>query len=192
MGSKESSQTTVTGVFTHKHILNRQRRKWLGAFTWITETPLRKKKWTQNTINTLQSFLTPMTGLDNTETTMIALLLLLALVAHSSALPVSNRDRDDWMTAEVRHLSLAPDFDFFFSLSDTKVFHFTLLWDNNFVFCSKQKYLRRFYGLPAGLQGRDGPSSAFQSKIKEMQKFFKLKVRYGRTANYCLVSGFPL
>ncbi|XP_070761481.1 collagenase 3 [Enoplosus armatus] len=39
-----------------------------------------------------------------------------------------------------------------------------------------QKYLSRFYGLPAGLQGRQRSSGAFETKIKEMQKFFKLKV----------------
>ncbi|XP_026186334.1 collagenase 3 [Mastacembelus armatus] len=39
-----------------------------------------------------------------------------------------------------------------------------------------EKYLRRFYGLPAGLQGAQRSSGAFQAKIKEMQKFFNLKV----------------
>uniref|UniRef100_A0A3Q4AQT4 Collagenase 3 n=1 Tax=Mola mola TaxID=94237 RepID=A0A3Q4AQT4_MOLML len=39
-----------------------------------------------------------------------------------------------------------------------------------------EKYLRRFYGLPAGLQGRQRTSGAFEAKIKEMQHFFKLKV----------------
>uniref|UniRef100_A0A7N8YPY6 Collagenase 3 n=1 Tax=Mastacembelus armatus TaxID=205130 RepID=A0A7N8YPY6_9TELE len=41
---------------------------------------------------------------------------------------------------------------------------------------NKEKYLRRFYGLPAGLQGAQRSSGAFQAKIKEMQKFFNLKV----------------
>uniref|UniRef100_A0A8C9Y115 Collagenase 3 n=1 Tax=Sander lucioperca TaxID=283035 RepID=A0A8C9Y115_SANLU len=41
---------------------------------------------------------------------------------------------------------------------------------------NKQKYLRQFYGLPTGLQGRQRSSGAFQTKIKEMQRFFKLKV----------------
>ncbi|XP_068569056.1 collagenase 3 [Cebidichthys violaceus] len=39
-----------------------------------------------------------------------------------------------------------------------------------------EKYLRRFYGLPAGLQGIQSSSGAFQTKIREMQTFFKLKV----------------
>ncbi|XP_037630474.1 collagenase 3 [Sebastes umbrosus] len=39
-----------------------------------------------------------------------------------------------------------------------------------------EKYLRRFYGLPAGLQGRQRSSGPLQTKIMEMQKFFKLKV----------------
>ncbi|KAI4815371.1 hypothetical protein KUCAC02_005519, partial [Chaenocephalus aceratus] len=37
-------------------------------------------------------------------------------------------------------------------------------------------YLRRFYGLPAGLQGRQKSSGTFQNKIKEMQRFFQLEV----------------
>lgn len=41
---------------------------------------------------------------------------------------------------------------------------------------NKQKYLRRFYDLPAGFQGRQRSSGAFETKIKEMQRFFKLKV----------------
>ncbi|CAJ1065833.1 collagenase 3 [Xyrichtys novacula] len=39
-----------------------------------------------------------------------------------------------------------------------------------------EKYLRRFYGLPVGLQGKEGSSDAFKTKVKEMQRFFKLKV----------------
>lgn len=39
-----------------------------------------------------------------------------------------------------------------------------------------EKYLRRFYGLPSGLQGSRTSSNFFQAKIKEMQKFFKLEV----------------
>ncbi|KAE8295523.1 Collagenase 3 [Larimichthys crocea] len=39
-----------------------------------------------------------------------------------------------------------------------------------------EKYLRRFYDLPAGLQGKPSTSGAFQAKIREMQSFFKLKV----------------
>lgn len=54
------------------------------------------------------------------------------------------------------------------------VFHVIEL---KFVFFFKQKYLHRFYGLPAGLQGRQRQSSnAFHTKLKEMQKFFNLKV----------------
>lgn len=41
---------------------------------------------------------------------------------------------------------------------------------------NEQKYLRKFYGLPAGLQGRQRTSDAFQDKIKDMQRFFNLKV----------------
>ncbi|XP_029302243.1 LOW QUALITY PROTEIN: collagenase 3-like [Cottoperca gobio] len=68
---------------------------------------------------------------------MIALLLL-ALVAHSTALPLQSGDKDNWLLAE--------------------------------------KYLRRFYGLPAGLQGRQRSSGPFETKMEEMQRFFKLKV----------------
>ncbi|KAK5868420.1 hypothetical protein PBY51_009438 [Eleginops maclovinus] len=39
-----------------------------------------------------------------------------------------------------------------------------------------ENYLRRFYGLPAGLQGREKSSGTFQNKIKEMQRFFNLEV----------------
>ncbi|XP_075330584.1 collagenase 3 [Odontesthes bonariensis] len=39
-----------------------------------------------------------------------------------------------------------------------------------------EKYLRRFYGLPAGYQGRQSSSGAFQTKIMDMQRFFKLEV----------------
>uniref|UniRef100_A0A3Q1KF48 Collagenase 3 n=1 Tax=Anabas testudineus TaxID=64144 RepID=A0A3Q1KF48_ANATE len=70
---------------------------------------------------------------------MIALLLLLlALVPHSSALPLQSTEKDNRLFAE--------------------------------------KYLHRLYGLPAGLQGRLQKSDTFQTKLKEMQKFFKLKV----------------
>ncbi|KAF3847941.1 hypothetical protein F7725_020969 [Dissostichus mawsoni] len=41
---------------------------------------------------------------------------------------------------------------------------------------NKQNYLRRFYGSPAGLQGRQKSSGTFQNKIKEMQRFFQLEV----------------
>lgn len=40
----------------------------------------------------------------------------------------------------------------------------------------QQKYLRRFYGLPVGLQGEQGASADFQNKIREMQRFFRLEV----------------
>ncbi|XP_037534031.1 collagenase 3 [Nematolebias whitei] len=39
-----------------------------------------------------------------------------------------------------------------------------------------EKYLRRFYNLPVGLQGTQTSSSDFQTKIKEMQRFFNLEV----------------
>lgn len=39
-----------------------------------------------------------------------------------------------------------------------------------------QKFLRRFYGLPVGLQGSRKAAGNFQKKIKQMQEFFKLKV----------------
>ncbi|KAI9537203.1 hypothetical protein NQZ68_027237 [Dissostichus eleginoides] len=39
-----------------------------------------------------------------------------------------------------------------------------------------ENYLRRFYGLPTGLQGRQKSSGTFQNKIKEMQRFFQLEV----------------
>lgn len=46
----------------------------------------------------------------------------------------------------------------------------------DFLSVHQQKYLRRFYGLPVGLQGGRGTSGDFQTKIKEMQRFFKLEV----------------
>ncbi|XP_061918089.1 collagenase 3 [Entelurus aequoreus] len=39
-----------------------------------------------------------------------------------------------------------------------------------------EKYLRRFYGLPAGLQSRRRSSGDFKIKLKEMQKFFNLEM----------------
>ncbi|TWW77527.1 collagenase 3 [Takifugu flavidus] len=39
-----------------------------------------------------------------------------------------------------------------------------------------EKYLRRFYGLPVGLQGSRKAAGDFQKTIKQMQRFFKLKV----------------
>ncbi|XP_029028166.1 collagenase 3 [Betta splendens] len=68
---------------------------------------------------------------------MIAVLLL-ALVLHSSALPLTPANGDKRLLAE--------------------------------------RYLKRFYGLPAGLQGRQRSADAFQTQLKEMQKFFKLKI----------------
>lgn len=62
----------------------------------------KKKKWIQNPINTPQSFMTPMSGLDDTETTTMIAFLLLALVAHSLAVPLPSRDKDDLLLAEVR------------------------------------------------------------------------------------------
>lgn len=165
--------------YRYKHILNRQRRKWRGAFTWITWTLWKKKKWTQNTINTLRSFLTPMTGLDNTQTTTMIALLLLALVAHSFALPLPSEDRDNWLLAEVSWLQAA---FFFVTINErlelfTPVFFPAIINVIQLLFSfNKQKYLRRFYDLPAGLQGRQRSSGAFETKIKEMQTFFRLKV----------------
>ncbi|XP_030634381.1 collagenase 3-like [Chanos chanos] len=39
-----------------------------------------------------------------------------------------------------------------------------------------EKYLRRFYNMPAGLQAAGKPSGTMQEKIKEMQSFFRLEV----------------
>ncbi|KAM6946461.1 collagenase 3 [Aplochiton taeniatus] len=39
-----------------------------------------------------------------------------------------------------------------------------------------EKYLQRFYGLPAGLQRTQKSADSMQSSIREMQSFFKLKV----------------
>nr|XP_015807524.2 collagenase 3 [Nothobranchius furzeri] len=77
---------------------------------------------------------------------MFSLLLLLVLVPHSSALPLLSKDEDQLLIAE--------------------------------------KYLRRFYGLSTGLptglatglRSRHTSSNDFKTKIKEMQRFFKLKV----------------
>ncbi|XP_076137564.1 collagenase 3-like [Alosa pseudoharengus] len=39
-----------------------------------------------------------------------------------------------------------------------------------------EKYLRKFYHLPNGLQGSRKPSGSFESKVREMQAFFGLEV----------------
>uniref|UniRef100_A0A3Q2XTI5 Collagenase 3 n=3 Tax=Hippocampus comes TaxID=109280 RepID=A0A3Q2XTI5_HIPCM len=39
-----------------------------------------------------------------------------------------------------------------------------------------EKYLRRFYGLPVGLQSQKRTAADFKSKLQEMQRFFKLEV----------------
>lgn len=162
--------------YRYKHILYRQRRKWLGAFTWITG-PLWQKKWAQDTINTPHSFLIPMSGLDNTETTTMIALLLLALVAHSFAVPLPSGDKDDFLLAEVRSEVSNPDIISSCAGIIHVYFLHTIMNIIQLFSFTKQKYLRRLYGLPAGLQGRQRSSSGvFQSKIKEMQKFFKLKV----------------
>lgn len=98
---RKVQRSTLKPQSLYKHILNWQRRKWLGAFSWITWA-LWKKSGPKNSINTLQSFLTPMTGLDNTKTTTMIAFLLLALVTHSFALPLPSGDKDNWLLAEVR------------------------------------------------------------------------------------------
>lgn len=45
-----------------------------------------------------------------------------------------------------------------------------------FLHSFKQKYLDRFYKFPSGLQGSQTSPGAFQTKLMEMQKFFKIKV----------------
>ncbi|KAM6933941.1 collagenase 3 isoform 2-T2 [Xenentodon cancila] len=39
-----------------------------------------------------------------------------------------------------------------------------------------EKYLRSYYRLPSGLQGKQTSSGAFETQLQEMQRFFKLKV----------------
>uniref|UniRef100_A0A3P9KJL4 Collagenase 3 n=1 Tax=Oryzias latipes TaxID=8090 RepID=A0A3P9KJL4_ORYLA len=77
---------------------------------------------------------------------MTAFLLLLLLAGHTFALPLQTGD--------------------FSSSSSTEIDDYLLA----------EKYLRQLYGLSPGLQGRRAASGAFQTKIREMQKFFKLKV----------------
>ncbi|KAF6721671.1 Collagenase 3 [Oryzias melastigma] len=77
---------------------------------------------------------------------MTALTLLLLLAARSFALPLQTGD--------------------FSSSSSTEIDDYLLA----------EKYLRQHYGLSPGLQGSRAASGAFQTKIREMQKFFRLKV----------------
>lgn len=84
-----------------KHILNRHKRKWVGAFTWITWNSW-GKKWSQVNINTPLSFFATVN--DCEPTSMIAVVLLLALAAQSSAKPLSSEDIDKQLLAEVRAL----------------------------------------------------------------------------------------
>lgn len=147
-----------------------------------------------------------MTGLDNTETTTMIALLLLTLVLHSSALPLPSTEEDNRLFAEVRSAVSNSDVIYSCTLASSGIyvtindkymcptahrsrmkssFFMWLSW--SFIFFFKQKYLNRFYALPAGLQGRQGSSDAFQTKLKEMQKFFNLKVtRKGKLSNYTL------
>ncbi|XP_068440958.1 collagenase 3 [Clinocottus analis] len=46
-----------------------------------------------------------------------------------------------------------------------------------------EKYLRRFYDLPAGLQGRQKSSGAFETRIRAMQSFFNIEVTGNLDAN---------
>lgn len=87
----------------------------------------KKKKQTQHTINTLLSFLTPVTGLGKKETTMIALLLL-ALLPHSSALPLLSTEKDDQLFAEVRS-----------AVSNSDVIHFCKMASADFYLTVDEK-----------------------------------------------------
>uniref|UniRef100_A0A8D3BZ83 Collagenase 3 n=1 Tax=Scophthalmus maximus TaxID=52904 RepID=A0A8D3BZ83_SCOMX len=54
-----------------------------------------------------------------------------------------------------------------------------------------EKYLRRFYGLPAGLQGRQGSPVAFRTQVEKMQRFFKLEVTGNLDCNTLEVMKMP-
>ncbi|XP_075999101.1 collagenase 3 [Genypterus blacodes] len=54
-----------------------------------------------------------------------------------------------------------------------------------------EKYLRRFYGLPAGLRGGPRAPAALQAKIEEMQSFFNLEVTGNLDANTLEVMKLP-
>lgn len=131
----------------------------------------------------------------------VVLLLLLALAAQSSAKPLSSEDIEKQLLAEVRALIQSLS-----SLQLASVCFFCFIWGgfvtmsmnvwsgaflifkwasyHSFLFCIKQKYLHRFYGLPSGLQGRRTSSNFLQAKIKEMQKFFKLEVLKNIISNF--------
>lgn len=162
-----------------KKVFIRQRRKWLGAFTWITGTQQTKQEPQLYKYST--ELRDPMTGLDSKDTTAMIAFLLLALVPLSAALPLPSTNSDKLLLAEVGPADLIFKLkwvNFYFPINACKA-------KNDFFYIFKQKYLRRFYGLPAGLQGRRRSSDAFQTKIKEMQKFFKLKVtRWRKTFTY--------
>lgn len=74
-------------------------------------------------------------------------------------------------------------FFFFFTLFHFVYLQFSLTFNYQATRTSSyrcasvpQKYLRRFYGLPTGLQGSRKAAGNFQKTTKQMQQFFKLKV----------------
>ncbi|XP_061073207.1 collagenase 3-like [Conger conger] len=54
-----------------------------------------------------------------------------------------------------------------------------------------EKYLRRFYDLPAGLQGAETSSDTMRQKIREMQAFFQLEVTGSLDSNTLEVMAKP-
>ncbi|KAG5836799.1 hypothetical protein ANANG_G00232440 [Anguilla anguilla] len=56
---------------------------------------------------------------------------------------------------------------------------------------SAEKYLRRFYNLPLGLQGAGKASDTMRQKVREMQAFFRLKVTGNLDSNTLEVMSMP-
>lgn len=148
-----------------------------------------EKVWTQNSIYTPQSFLFLMSALDNTETRTMIALLLLVLVSPAFAVPLPSTDTDKYLLAEVRStVSISDQWlcvaFLLVMISDLHTAFSVRIEQSNLDFSSHrlflsllmQRYLRRYYALPAGLQGGESSAGSFQTKVKEMQKFFKLKV----------------
>lgn len=161
---------------THSHCTSTFSSDSQGSGEVLLHESLGKRRWTQSIINTRQSLLTPMTGLDNKHRGN----------NDSFAAAVSGRSLHRCASAVRRQRQLALSrgniwfrhvlgwgFKLLFWVGKRAHTHHIMLLLFSF---NAQRYLRRFYGLPAGLQGRQRMSGAIQTKIKEMQQFFKLKV----------------
>lgn len=179
----------------YKHIPNTQRRKWRGAFTWFTwDLWKKKKKSGLKQYKYTVELCDPNDWLgqhrDNNND------CLAAAGAGRSLLCSACADKDKWgqrqlafSWGKIWRPSFRHGLVLYSGLKWLLDCYIVSEWSNPWLFChiamtaiqllfslNEQKYLRRFYGLPAGLQGRQRTSDAFQDKIKDMQRFFNLKV----------------